>query len=133
MTKKRDKRVKRMRRQASVRPSYVGRRRTVTALFALSAAVLVWRAFDQQILEKDFLQAEGADRYLDTVEVAAHRGLITDRHGAVLAVSTPVESLGADPRRLRLDDRTLPQLARILKMKSSALRKLPESSSAGNG
>ncbi len=122
MTKKRDKRVKRMRRQASVRPSYVGRRRTVTALFALSAAVLVWRAFDQQILEKDFLQAEGADRYLDTVEVAAHRGLITDRHGAVLAVSTPVESLGADPRRLRLDDRTLPQLARILKMKSSALR-----------
>jgi len=122
MAKKRDKRVKRMKRQATVRPSYIGRRRVVLVIFALAAAILGWRAVDQQILEKDFLQAEGADRYLDTVEVAAHRGLITDRHGAVLAVSTPVESLGADPRLLQPDDRILSQLARILKMKPQSLR-----------
>ena len=122
MVKKRDKRVKRMKRQATARPSYIGRRRVVLGIFALATAVLGWRAVDQQVLERDFLQAEGADRYLDTVEVAAHRGLITDRHGAVLAVSTPVESLGADPRLLKLDDASLLQLSRILKLKPQSVR-----------
>ena len=69
----------------------------------LAVCALVWRAADRQIFEKDFLQAEGADRYLDTVEVPAHRGLITDRNGSPLAVSTPVDSVVANPRVLRLD------------------------------
>ena len=66
-------------------------------LFMLGVAGPIWRAVDQQIFENDFLQSEGADRYLDRVEVPAHRGVITDRKGAVLAMSTPVDSVAADP------------------------------------
>ena len=122
MAARRSKRAKQARRAETVRPSYVGRRRTVLALFVLAAAALVWRAVDQQIFEKDFLQSEGADRYLDTVEIPAHRGMITDRHGAVLAVSTPVESVGANPRLLRPDSRTLGPLARALGTDPDELR-----------
>jgi cell division protein FtsI (penicillin-binding protein 3) len=122
MAAKRDKRAKQVRRAEAARPSYAGRRRTVLALFVLAGAALVWGAVDRQIFEKDFLQSEGADRYLDTVEMPAHRGMITDRHGAVLAVSTPVESVGANPRLLRPNSRTLVPLARALGMAPDELR-----------
>ncbi len=123
MAGKRDKRAKQVRRAEAVRPSYVGRRRSLLVLFALAAAALVWRAVDRQIFEKDFLQSEGADRYLDTVEMPALRGMITDRHGAVLAVSTPVESVGANPRLLRPDSATLKPLSRLLQMDPEDLRR----------
>ena len=77
MAARRDKRARQVRREEKVLPSYVGRRYTVLALFLVAAASLVWRAVDQQILEKDFPAIRGADRYLDGVEVPAHRGLIT--------------------------------------------------------
>jgi len=122
MSGRRDKKVRKLQRAEQAQPSYVGRRRFVLVLFAVAAAALVWRAMDRQIFEKDFLQAEGADRYLDTVEVPAHRGLITDRNGAVLAVSTPVDSVGANPRVLRLDAASLRPLAKALGMGQDELR-----------
>ena len=110
MAAKREKRARRNAREAKVQPAYVGRRRFLLGMFAIAAGALVWRAVDQQILEKDFLQSEGADRYLDTVAMPAHRGLITDRRGAVLALSTPVDTISANPRLLRHDAPTGPLL-----------------------
>ncbi len=92
-------------------------------LFAVATAALVWRAVDQQIFEKDFLQSEAAIRHLDVVDIPAHRGVITDRHGAVLAVSTPVESVGANPRRLGTDSQTLARLGKALEMDPDDLRR----------
>lgn len=123
MARRREKNLRKLKRAEKAQPSYVGRRRAVLVLFALAACALVWRAVDQQIFEKDFLQAEGADRYLDTVEVPAHRGLITDRNGAPLAVSTPVDSVVANPRVLRLDADSLRPLAKALGMGQNELRK----------
>ncbi len=122
MSERRAKNRRKLQRAEQARPSYVGRRRTVLVLFALAAVALAWRAVDRQVLEKDFLQAEGADRYLDTVEVPAHRGLITDRNGAPLAVSTPVDSIVANPRVLRLDADSLRPLAQALGMGQDELR-----------
>ena len=103
-------------------PSYAGRRYTVLGLFGLAAVLLVWRAVDQQILEKDFLQSEGADRYLTRVEVPAHRGLITDRRGDVLALSTPVDSVAANPRVIGNDAQQMVALAKALGMDAGQLR-----------
>ena len=103
-------------------PSYAGRRYTVLGLFGLAAVLLVWRAVDQQILEKDFLQSEGADRYLTRVEVPAHRGLITDRRGDVLALSTPVDSIAANPRVIGNDAQQMVALAKALGMDAGQLR-----------
>jgi len=122
MAGRRDRRAKKVEREQAKLPSFAARRYGVLGIFALAASVLVWRAVDQQILEKDFLQSEGADRYLDRVEMVAHRGLITDRRGAVLALSTPVDSVAANPRVLRADSAALAPLAEALQMPLADLR-----------
>ncbi|MGB5254581.1 MAG: penicillin-binding protein 2 [Sedimenticolaceae bacterium] len=111
-----------MRREEKALPSYAGRRHTVLLLFMLAGATLIWRAVDQQILEKDFLQSEGADRYLTQVEVPAHRGLITDRRGDVLALSTPVDSVAANPRLFGVGTQQLVALAKVLAIDPEDLR-----------
>ncbi len=121
MAARRDKRAQRAKKEDAVLPSYIGRRNTVLGLFLLMGVTLVWRAVDQQILERDFLQSEGADRYLARVEVVAHRGLITDRRGDVLALSTPVDSIAANPRQVRADARQLAALAEALGISKEAL------------
>ena len=123
MGARRDRRARQVRREERLPPSYRGRRWTVLGFFLGAAALLVWRAVDQQIFEKDFLQSEGADRYVERVKVPAHRGLITDRRGAILAASTPVDSVGADPVRLPRDDRVLVPLAEALGMQTEELRR----------
>lgn len=123
MAAKRNKRARKVQREPVALPSFSGRRYGVLAIFALAAGVLMWRAVDQQILEKDFLQSEGADRYLAKVNLVAHRGLITDRRGEVLALSTPVDSVVADPRKLRVDGPMLAALARALDMPVEQLRR----------
>jgi len=122
MAARRDKRARQVRREEQALPSYAGRRFTVLTLFALAGAALIWRAVDQQILEKDFLQSEGADRYLARVEVPAHRGLITDRRGDVLALSTPVDSIAANPRVLGTDAQQTVVLAKALEVDPEELR-----------
>ena len=122
MAARRDKRARQVRREEKALPSYAGRRYTVLGLFGLAAVLLVWRAVDQQILEKDFLQSEGADRYLTRVEVPAHRGLITDRRGDVLALSTPVDSIAANPRVIGSDAQQMVALAKALGMDAGQLR-----------
>lgn len=48
----------------------------------------------------DFLQNQGDERSIRTEPIPAYRGLITDRNGEPLAVSTPVTSLVANPKIL---------------------------------
>jgi cell division protein FtsI (penicillin-binding protein 3) len=122
MAGRRDKRARQVQREERALPSYNGRRYAVLGLFALGAVALVWRAFDQQILERDFLQSEGADRHIARVEMPAHRGLITDRRGDVLALSTPVDSVAANPRVLQADTAQLVALAKALGIDAGKLR-----------
>ena len=67
-----------------------------------------------QLIDNEFLTEQANDRHLRTVEISAHRGSITDRHGEPLAVSTPVDSVWADPRELKMALGRLPELARVL-------------------
>lgn len=123
MAAKREKRARMHKRAEALPKAYVGRRRVVLTIFMLAVSGLIWRAVDQQIFERDFLQSEGDHRYLDRVQVPAHRGAITDRNGAVLAMSTPVDSIAANPRLLRPDADTLQPLARALDVGLDDLRR----------
>ncbi len=87
----------------------------------LLAAVLAVRAVDVQILDSDFLQDQGDARYLRTVSIPAHRGMITDRNGEPLAISAPVDSVWANPRVVRLDAARQRELARLLGLTPSRL------------
>ena len=62
--------------------------------------LLVVRAAELQLLEHEFLQSKGNVNYL-TVQVShANRGMILDRNGEPLAVSSPVDSVVADPKAI---------------------------------
>lgn len=104
-------------------PHYVARRRIILALMAVAFVAALARAVDQQIFETDFLQAEGQRRFLREVEMPAHRGMIYDRLGVPLAISTPVDSIWANPRKLTADSRELAPLAELLEVDLDSLRR----------
>lgn len=97
------------------------RRKLVLGLFALAALGIVARAVYLQLIDTEFLQGQGDERFLRSVEVPAHRGMITDRHGEPLAVSSPVDSVWAHPPTLLANRERLPELARLLGMTPSEL------------
>ncbi|WOE41365.1 penicillin-binding protein PBP3 [Acinetobacter chinensis] len=64
----------------------------------LCFVALVGRAFYVQVVNKDFLQNKANANILRTEKVKAMRGVIYDRHGVPLAISTPVMKVVMDPR-----------------------------------
>lgn len=64
------------------------------------ACLLLARAADLQLVRDEFYQEKADSRTLRNVEIAAARGMITDRNGEPLAVSTPVLSIWGNPREL---------------------------------
>ena len=84
---------------------FSGRRKFLVVFMMVCMLVLVGRAIDLQVLSKQFLKHQGDMRQVDDVTVSAYRGMIKDRNGAPLAVSTPVESIAINPRELKTDDK----------------------------
>jgi cell division protein FtsI (penicillin-binding protein 3) len=109
---------------ASAPSEYRGRQRFMLALLAVAGLVLVWRAVDLHIVRKEFLQGQGDARYLRVVSEPAHRGMITDRHGEPLAISTPVDSVWANPKELIQARESWPKLAKALEMRHDDLKRL---------
>jgi cell division protein FtsI (penicillin-binding protein 3) len=91
------------------------RRMAFVALsFALMGVALGARAVKLQFVDQDFFQRQGDARQMRVVEVAAHRGTITDRRGEPLAVSSPVDSVWVNPRELRNSPGEIPRLAKLV-------------------
>ena len=90
----------------------IGRARSLLGLLLVAFAVLIGRSLYLQALNNDFLQRKGEARYARLLELPAHRGMITDRFGEPLAISTPVESVWASPADARLSRSQRKQLGR---------------------
>ena len=71
----------------------------------------------------DFLQTQGDARSIRTETIPAHRGLITDRNGEPLAVSTPVTTLIANPQRVQ-ELATPEHIARLAKAMNISVAQL---------
>ncbi len=72
----------------------------IVLLFILGATiVLVFRSFQLQYLERDFLNQQADARHIRTEKMASNRGSIFDRRGTPLAVSTPVDSVVINPKQ----------------------------------
>ncbi|MDH5544913.1 MAG: penicillin-binding transpeptidase domain-containing protein [Gammaproteobacteria bacterium] len=87
-----------MKKQQTV-DQFVWRRRLGFAAVFASALYLSWHAFNIQVLNNDFLRTQGDMRHLRTESINATRGMILDRNGEALAVSTPVASVWANPEK----------------------------------
>ncbi|MBY8969030.1 MULTISPECIES: peptidoglycan D,D-transpeptidase FtsI family protein [Pseudomonas] len=100
---------------------YPWRFRLMLGLLALMVGAIVWRIFDLQVVDRDFLIGQGDARSLRHIPIPAHRGLITDRNGEPLAVSTPVTTLWANAKELQVAKDKWPELAAALGQDRKAL------------
>jgi cell division protein FtsI (penicillin-binding protein 3) len=100
------------------------RRRMLLVIGILGAASvgLVARAFDLQVVRKQFYQDQGDARFLREVDIAVSRGTIFDRNGEPLAVSTPMVSITAVPSEVLDNADRIPALAQALGINSDDLK-----------
>lgn len=98
------------------------RSRMVGLLLMAAFFALLMRAFYLQVINNDFLQEKGDSRYLRDIEISASRGKVTDRHGDMLAVSTPMRSIWAIPADARaMSGEQKRQLSEMLDLKPREL------------
>ena len=100
---------------------YPWRFRLMLGLLALMVGAITWRIIDLQVVDRDFLIGQGDARSLRHIPIPAHRGLITDRNGEPLAVSTPVTTLWANAKELQVAKDRWPALAAALGQDPKAL------------
>ncbi len=99
------------------------RRRLLLVTVLLGFGVLMGRAVYLQGMHTDFLQQKGDARYSRVLTLSAHRGMVTDRFGEPLAISTPVESIWASPPDVTINTAQIKRLAGLLNLKPSELNK----------
>jgi len=86
----------------------------VGGAMALCSVALVGRAFHLQVVDNEFYRKQGDERILREIAIPTSRGMITDRNGEPLAVSTPVESVWGNPQELLANPERIPELAEAL-------------------
>ncbi|NCS65583.1 MAG: cell division protein [Hydrogenophilales bacterium CG03_land_8_20_14_0_80_62_28] len=100
------------------------RKRLLMALVFGGFTVLTARAAYLQGWRNDFLNQQGDMRVQRVVEMPAHRGMITDRRGEPLAISTPVESIWLNPREADATPSQIQALASKLDWDPDSLARL---------
>ena len=105
--------------------------RLVLVLFLMFLCVLAiaWKVSALHIVERDFLQSQGDIRTIRTVPLVANRGLILDRNGEPLAVSSPVKSIWVNPQEIGAQHSEIERLAMELGLDSDSLLALMERNS----
>ncbi len=106
---------------ASKTPAW--RSKFVVAALAAAFLGLAGRAAYVQVFGNDFFQRQGEVRYARTLELPANRGKIFDRNGLLLASSVVAQSIWAIPEDVDKADPKLRELAKLLEMPLTELRK----------
>ncbi|MDP2152945.1 MAG: penicillin-binding protein 2 [Methylotenera sp.] len=99
------------------------RRRLLLVLVLLGFAALLGRGVYLQSFHKRFLQEKGDARYSRTLVLPSQRGKITDRYGELLAISSPVESVWANPSDVQITASQTKKLAELLGLKKETVDK----------
>lgn len=99
------------------------RLRFVYLLVFLAFLALLIKLSWIQIFDQDFLQKQGDVRTLRTESISAPRGMIKDRNGEILAISTPVASLWINPQEFPEDANAIVKIANSLDMSPNTLFK----------
>ena len=70
----------------------------IILLLILGLIALIFRMIYLNIINRSFLLKQSQARIMRTVNIPAYRGMILDRNGIPLAVSTPVDAIWANPQ-----------------------------------
>lgn len=104
---------------------YAKRRRFLLGIYALCMLGLFVRTGYLQVWNQEFLKNHGDARALRVVKVPASRGAIVDRNGEPLAISTPVSSIWANPKKVAATKYpNLEVLAKYLQMDTQELMRI---------
>ncbi|ARN74715.1 peptidoglycan D,D-transpeptidase FtsI family protein [Oceanicoccus sagamiensis] len=108
----------------------------VILLLAGLASLLIWRVLSLQVLDTErgheFLRGQGDARTVRTEHIPAYRGVISDRNGEPLAVSTPVASIWINPKHIISESDRWAELAAVLGMSREQLKdKITQNSRRG--
>lgn len=102
----------------------IGWRYPIALIVLLAAALLLaGRMVHLHIADREFLQEQGDARSVRNELIPGYRGMIQDRNGEPLAVSTPVTTLWANPKHFDATEEQLVDLAAVLEMPVAALKK----------
>ena len=102
----------------------------VLGVVFIAVVGLSWRMVSLNLVQRDFLVKENSARTVRHINIPAYRGVIKDRNGQPLAISTPVDSVWMNPQVFQPNDIELTQLAALLAMPvtqiSDKIAKYPE-------
>lgn len=105
------------------------RYQTVILLFGGVFCALIVRAVYLQVIDTDYLQSQGDARYLRVQKEMPTRGMIVDRNGQPLAISTPVDSIWMHPSTIleQQNEYTYKKLTKLLGISRAQLLEKAES------
>ena len=93
------------------------RRRLVLLVLLSLFATLISRSFYLQGMQTDFLQKKGRATSNRIEELHAYRGKVIDRHGEILAISSPVQTIWVNPPEVEMNELQKKKLAKLLELK----------------
>ncbi len=93
------------------------------SVFVALAFAIVARAWQLQISDHAFLDKQANMRQQRIITTQPHRGVIKDRNGEVLALSTPVASIWMNPNRINTKDTNWLKLAKLTGRKLGDIEK----------
>jgi cell division protein FtsI (penicillin-binding protein 3) len=104
-------------------PTFRWRFTALTVFLVLCVLVLIYRLVDLGVFERPFLLRQSQARILRTVSIPAYRGMISDRNGMPLAISTSVKTVWANPHIFKATPAQLRALSKLLKLPASFIKK----------
>lgn len=96
----------------------------VTAFFLLGFGAILARAYQLQVIERDYLRGTAENGIIGTTKLPPERGTIYDREGNELALSVQVGSVFAHPKQIKEKSKTARHLSRVLGEKKAKVLKL---------
>lgn len=103
--------------------NYVIRFYIVIILLLLGFVILIWRLLDLGIFERNFLLKQSDARALRVIDIPAYRGMILDRNGIPLAISTPIDSAWVNPQEFQPNYAQLLKLSHLITMPIKEIKK----------
>ncbi len=96
----------------------------IVLLFLCACAALAARVVFLGVSERQFLQEQGDARSVRSEVIPSYRGVVYDRLGEPLAVSTPVVAVWTDPSTVTLSSTDIARLAPLLDTAPASLARL---------
>ncbi len=94
----------------------------ISVALIVGVAGLIWRMIDLNIVDRAFLRSQSNARTIRNVSMPAYRGMIVDRNGKALAISTPVAAAWVNPKLFHPPPQQLKQLASLLNLATDDIK-----------